>query len=83
MVTYMSKHERTKRQIVKILKKQGPLSMQGITTALVERKWYNIPSPHQLGNLMRDARFKVVGKVRTSFNCNSNVGDCNVYDLPK
>lgn len=57
--------------------------MQGITTALVERKWYNIPSPNQLGNLMRDARFKVVGKIRTSFACSSDIGDCNVYDVPK
>ena len=55
--------------------------MKGITTALADRKWYNIPSPQQLGNLMRDARFKVVGKVRTSFNCNSKIGDCNVYDV--
>ena len=83
MVTYMSKHERTKRQIVKILKRQGPLSMKGITTALADRKWYNIPSPHQLGNLLRDVRFKVVGYTRTSFADNSKVGDCKVYDVPE
>ena len=57
--------------------------MKGITNALVVRKWYNIPSPNQLANLMRDARFKVVGKVRTSFACSSDIGDCNVYDVPK
>jgi len=81
MVTYMSKHERTKRAIVKILRDSGPLTSKGITNALVERKWYNIPSPYQLGNLMRDKRFKVVSKMRTSFCDRSTKGDCNVYDV--
>ena len=83
MVSYMPKHERTKQAIVKILKKQGPLSMKGITSALVDRKWYNIPSPSQLGNLLRDVRFKVVGHTRTSFAESGKVGDSQVYDVPK
>lgn len=57
--------------------------MKGITTALVDRKWYNVPSPSQLGNLLRDVRFKVVGHTRTSFADNSMVGDSQVYDVPK
>lgn len=79
----MPKHEKTKRAIVKILEKQGPLTMKGITRALADRKWYYIPSPHQLGNLLRDVRFKVVGYTRTSFADNSNVGGCKVYDVPE
>ena len=79
----MPKHERTKRAIVKILEKQGPLTMNGITKALADRKWYYIPSPNQLGNILRDVRFKVVGYTKTSFASNSKSGDCKVYDVPE